>query len=282
MAFYREKVNRHFFLPYFFLIYFIALCPKVTYAQYLDYPSAEQTALLGSNLVPLGAESGKTNPAGLVSISKFTFRFTYQNRYQLSDLSQISLETFLPVGGGVLGLGMDHFGFSHVFQTQHLSLTYALPLSPEISIALRPTYQAFRLLNIYFHHTISVASGLRLSLGKEVALGAYWSNIINRTFQNPYFTSLSSPPKFSLGIGYTPWASKVAYYTSISKLLHHDISIQMGLEYLWSDFIFRFSTSYNPIRLALGMRIPVLPVILDLATSYHHALGFVPCVTFTF
>lgn len=259
----------------------IGLLPVLSQAQYLQYPNAEQEALLNANVVPFGSEALKINPAGIVSVSKFTFRSTYRNRYQISSLSNLSFGFVSPLGGGVVGVALDHFGFSHIYQTNHLSLAYALHLTPDLSLAIQPKYRVFRLLDVYFHHTVSIASGVRFSLSKEVFLGAYWSDLFSYTFQNPYETSITDPPFFSVGFGYVPTVSWVKYYGSLSKFTDRPLAIQVGLESFWREFIFRVSLSHRPMRLGVGMRIPLPGAILDMGVSYHYTLGFAPCLTVT-
>ena len=172
-----------------------------------------------------GISSIYTNPAGLVSISNYSFDVGYNRRYNLNELSTVSLAGAKKLGAGAIGVSISRFGYS-AYSESKLGLSYARKLFSNLSIGA-----GFNMLNYSIRQYGNTSAftfefGVQSKLNNKISIGAYvFSPVaISITEDNEI------PSRFSMGMKYAV-SKKADIYIDISKTINRDPEFKFAVDY---------------------------------------------------
>ena len=117
--------NKIFFFA--FLVFIGMSVCSIGQSSFFSSGGAHTMSLADNGTMFEGISSIYTNPAGLVSIENFAFDVGYNRRYNLSELSTVSLGGAKNIGSGVIGVSVSRFGYS-AYSESKIGLTYARKL----------------------------------------------------------------------------------------------------------------------------------------------------------
>ena len=179
-----------------------------------------------------GIESIYTNPAGLVSLDGYAFDVGYDRRFNLSELSTVSMAGAKKIGNNVIGISIARFGYS-AYTESKAGLTYARLLSRKFSIGGSLNYLGFNIDQYGSSSKFTFDLGLQYKINDEVSLGAY--------VFSPGTISLTDdqdvPSRFSLGLKYKA-SKKADVYVDVSKTINRNPDFRFSVDYHLID---RFS-----------------------------------------
>lgn len=181
-----------------------------------------------------GISSIYSNPAGLATIEDLAVDVGYNRRYNLEDLSTISLGGAKKVGAGVFGLSIAKYG-SSVYSESKIGLSYGRKLSDNLSIGGGFNMLAYSIDQYGSTNVFTFELGVQSKLTDELYLGAY--------VFSPSVVSLTEdrevPTRYSMGLKYLA-SKKASIYLDITKTINRDPEFKLAVDYKMIDaFSFR-------------------------------------------
>jgi long-subunit fatty acid transport protein len=194
-------------------------------SSYFSSGGAHSLSMADNGTMFSGISSIYTNPAGLVSIDNFALDVGYNRRYNLEDLSTISLGGAKKVGAGIFGFSVSKYG-SSVYSESKIGLTYARKLFSNLSIGAGFDMLNYSINNYGTTNAFTFEIGIQSSINERLSLGAY--------VFSPGIVSLNEdqeiPSRYSMGLRYM--ASKKAHiYVDISKTINRDPEFKFAVDY---------------------------------------------------
>jgi len=224
--------------------------------------------------------STHNNQAGLAWLQTPSIGVYYQNKFSVSELSNLGLAYARPLKKGTIGFQWSNFGYS-LYQENKIGLAYALQLSENLSGGVQLDYLRTQLGGIYGSNSALAAEiGLQAKLTSKVTIGAH--------FYNPTRAKLNDYNKeaiatiMRLGIDYR-FSEKVLLVIETEKDIDHIAMLKTGIEYKANDkFYFRAGVATGPSLGSFGFGLNMEKYKLDIAASYHQVLGFSPELSFVY
>lgn len=181
-----------------------------------------------------GISSIYTNPAGLVSIDSFSTDVSYNQRYNLSELSTVSLGGAKNIGSGVIGVSVSRFGYS-AYSESKIGLSYARKLFSNLSIGAGFDMLSYSIDQYGKTNKFTFELGVQSIISKKLSIGAY--------VFSPGVVALADdkeiPSRYSMGVKYKA-SSKADLYIDISKTINRDPEFKFAVDYkLVESFSFR-------------------------------------------
>lgn len=194
-----------------------------------------------------GISSIYTNPAGLVTIDNYAFDVGYNRRYNLSELSTISLGGAKNIGSGVVGFSISRYGQS-TYSESKIALSYGRKLFSNLSIGAGFNMMNFSIDKFGSTNKYTFEVGLQSKINKNLSVGAY--------VFSPGISNLTEdraiPSRYSMGMKYK--ASKKAFiYVDISKTINRDPEFRFAVDYkMIPSFSFRIGGNITNESLHFG------------------------------
>src|SRR5690554_4589017 len=120
---------------YLYTIFFITLAGMaISQPGFSTLGGANYLGMARTGLTLGGVESIYLNQAGISKVNNFGFDLSYERRYNLEDISQISLgavKTFKDIG--TFGIMASSLGFSE-YSEQKMAVAYGRSLSSKVSV----------------------------------------------------------------------------------------------------------------------------------------------------
>jgi len=194
-------------------------------SSYFSSGGAHTMSLADNGTMFQGISSIYTNPAGLTSINNFALDVGYNRRYNLNELSTVSIGGAKKIGSSVFGLSVARFGYS-AYSESKIGLSYARKLLSNLSIGA-----GFNMLNYSINqygstNAFTFELGLQSKLNDEISIGAY--------VFSPGVASLTEdnevPSRYSMGMKYIA-SSKADIYIDISKTINRDPEFKFAVDY---------------------------------------------------
>lgn len=220
------------------------------------------------------------NQAGLAWLENPTAGVYYQNKFTISELSNLGLAYAHPLKKGTFAIQWSNFGYE-LYQENKVGLGYALQLSEKLSGGIQLDYLSTRLGGVYGSNSaIAAEIGLQAKLTKKLTIGAHVFNP-SRTKLNDY-NDEAITTVMRLGLGYT-LSEKVNIVVETEKDVDHIAALKTGIEYNANEkLFFRGGISTGPTLGAFGFGLNMDNYQLDIAASYHQTLGFSPEISFNY
>ncbi len=220
------------------------------------------------------------NQAGLAWLNNPTAGVYYQNKFTISELSNLGLAYAHPLKTGTLAIQWSNFGYD-LYQENKVGLAYALQLSEKFSGGIQIDYLSTRLGGVYgSKKALAGEAGLQAKLTKKLTIGAHIYNP-TRTQLNEY-NNEAIPTIMRLGLGYQ-LSNKVTVLVETEKDVDHRAALKTAIDYNANEkLFFRGGVSTGPTLGAFGFGLNMEQYQLDIAATYHQTLGFSPELSFNY
>ncbi|MDF1698182.1 MAG: type IX secretion system membrane protein PorP/SprF [Saprospiraceae bacterium] len=194
-------------------------------SSFFSAGGAHTLSLANTGTMYDGISSIYTNPAGLVSIENFAFDVGYNQRYNLSELSTVSLGGAKNFGSGVFGLSVSRYGYS-AYSESKIGLVYARKLFSNLSIGAGFNMLNYTIDQFGSSNSFTFEIGMQSQINKKLSIGAYVFSpeVVSLTDE----TEIAS--RFSLGVKYK-MSSKADLYVDISKTINRDPEFKFAVDY---------------------------------------------------
>ncbi len=216
------------------LLFFVCNLSINGQSSFFSSGGAHSLSLADNGTMFQGISSIYTNPAGLTSINNFALDVGYNRRYNLEDLSTVSLGAAKKMGSGIFGMSVARYG-SSVYSESKLGLTYARKLFSNLSLGA-----SFDMLNYSINqygtsNAFTFEIGVQSKINDKLSLGAY--------VFSPSVVSVAEdievPSRYSMGLKYIA-SSKAHIYIDISKTINRDPEFKFAVDYkMVESFSFR-------------------------------------------
>ncbi len=214
------------------------------------------------------------NQAGLARLEHFASGVYFENRFMTPEMSLGAAAIVYPAAPGVFALNVTYFGYS-LYHESKIGLAYARSFGERLSAGIQLNY-------LYTH----IGDGYGTAGNPAVELGVIYELIpglsIGSHVFNPTRASIADfnderiPTIMRMGLAYA-FSERVIITVETEKDMERDPVFKAGLEYQLIDHVFfRGGMGTNPTTNAFGFGMDLGNITIDLATSFHHILGYSP------
>jgi hypothetical protein len=216
-------------------------------SSFFSAGGAHTMALADNGTMFQGISAIYTNPAGLASVDSFSLDVGYSQRYNLSELSTVSLGGAKNIGSGVIGVSVSRFGYS-AYSESKIGLSYARKLFTNLSIGAGFDMLSYSLDQYGKTNKFTIELGVQSKINKNLSIGAY--------VFSPGIVSLADdrevPSRYSMGLKYKA-SSKADIYLDISKTINRDPEFKFAVDYrLVKSFSFRIGGNVTKESIHFG------------------------------
>lgn len=166
-----------------------------------------------------------TNQAGSAFIEDWAIDVSVVRRFNLEELTTISMAAAKKVKIGTLGLTVAQYGFES-YSEQKIGLSYARLLTSYLSISGQFNILGFKIEDFDNSYKYTVEMGIYTRLSPKVHLAAH--------IYNPTSIKLTDEEnldsRMKLGVKYLP-SLKVRLFSEIEKIIDRDLQIKFGSSY---------------------------------------------------
>ncbi len=250
------------------------------YAQNSSSPmaGARGLAMGDASIVFTDIHSIYSNQAGLAFMEGVGFSVGAEKRFLTSEINSYTAGFAYPTKAGTFGLSMNYYGFSG-YNEQKIGLAYARKLSKKLSIGAQFDYLGYSIPEYGNKALFTFELGIQAQLIENLVVAAHVFNPVRQEIVEDE----KVPSVFKLGAGYLPF-EKLTITGEFEKDIDMDMTFKMGIEYFLVDiFCLRAGVSTDPFLNSFGMGLKLKNgLMIDLASSYHHTLGFTPAISISF
>lgn len=222
-----------------------------------------------------GIESIYLNQAGLAEITNMAFDISTEKRFNLDELTNISIAGAKTFKFGTIGILASNFGYSE-YNEQKFGLAYAKKLSTSISLGgqfdlLRYNVSQAGSKNIY---TFEIGMQLKLNKDFSVATHIFSPGNISVTENTELGTRLR------LGLKYSP-SNKVFILAELDKVIYRPLEYKLGISYqVINELQLRFGMNPTVESFSFGAMVSFMDKYkITSAYSLNSRLGNFPALT---
>lgn len=240
----------------------------------------------GSGLTLVDPWSIRLNPAGLAGLQRITAGLSYQRHYLSEDLSHQGLVVAIPLGPGVLGAGIDRFGYSLYSETR-TSLAYAMPFGEGLRAAVQFDHIGVRLGENYGSSGSVVAElGVQARITDALWIGAHLYNPTRSALLKDTDRAVPIeeyiPTLLRAGFGYT-FSTKLLMTLEAEKDIDQAERFRVGIEYNPNKVLYlRTGVSTGPTQSHFGAGFRLEQFDIDLAVAVRSQLGATPMLSLNY
>lgn len=166
-----------------------------------------------------------TNQAGSAFIKNWSADVSVDRRFDLEELTTISVALAKNVGFGTVGLNVSQYGFD-AYAEQKIGLSYARLLTDYFALSGQVDMLGFKIDGFGNTYKYTVEFGIYSRLSDKVHLAAH---IFNPTsIQLTDNEEIDS--RISIGAKYIP-SNKVKLYSEFEKIIDRDVQFKLGVTY---------------------------------------------------
>lgn len=263
-----------------FLVFLICVSVFLTYGQSNIHVGGRSAGMGHASVTLSDVWSTHHNQAGLAWLESPQAGVYYQNKFTVSQLSNLGVAYAHPLKKGTIGVQWSNFGYS-LYQENKVGLAYAMQLSEKFSAGVQLDYLNTRLGGIYgSKSTLAAEVGLQARLTSKLSIGAHVYNPTRSRLNE--FNNEAVATIMRLGIDYQ-FSDKVMVVVETEKDVDYVGMLKTGIEYKANEkFYFRAGVATGPTLGSFGFGLNLEQYKLDIATSYHQTLGFSPEISFTY
>ena len=177
------------------------------------------------------------NQAGLAEIKNLAIDISAERRFNLQDLTNVSIAIAKSFKVGTIGILVSNFGFSE-YNEQKFALAYARRLHPNLLIGGQMDLLRYNIEKIGSKNLYSFEFGMQLKITKDIHIATHVFSPGNVEVNES--TDLGT--RFRLGVMYKP-SQKVFLLTEIDKLIYRSSELKIGASY----------QIVNEVQIRLGM-----------------------------
>ena len=214
------------------------------------------------------------NQAGLARQSHATGGFYFENRYLTKEMGLGAAAFAFPAASGVFGLSVTYFGYSQYHESK-LGLAYARTFGDRLSAGVQLNY-LYTFIGEGYGRTGNLAAelGVIYELLPRLQIGAHIFNPTRAKVAT--FNQERIPTIMRMGFAYS-FSDRVLLSFETEKDLDREAVFRVGIEYGITETIYlRGGVGTQPTTNAFGFGMALGNLRIDLATSFHHVLGYSP------
>ncbi len=221
------------------------------------------------------------NLGALAFIHSNTVGFSYQNSFEISELSTASGVAALKFKRSAAGVNVSSFGFDQ-YQELTVGGNYAMQLNESFGIGVQLNYFSINYGTEGYSsiESYNVALGLYSKVNDKLSLGASAYNI-------NYYQIDDKPEQFMpltlrFGAAYK-FSGSFNSTLEVQKMLEQKARVRMGIEYLpVSKVAIRSGFQTSPLEYSFGLGYRSEKFHIDIASMQHNVLGFSPNASMSF
>lgn len=263
----------------FTLLFLLAACNS--HAANDNYPFGGRAAGMGNASVTLyDFWAISHNQAGLSRLEKMAAGVYFENRFLVEELSFGAGAFVLPTRSGVFGVSFTYFGFDLYNETK-VGIAYGREFGERLSTGLQLNYHHTGIGEDYGNKgNITFELGVIYHILPQLSIGAHLFNPTRARISD--FADERIPTIFKTGLAYE-FSDRVMVILEAEKSVNLDPVLKAGIEYHITDPVYlRGGIGTNPMTNAFGFGLEQGNLNIDLATSYHHILGYSPQISFIY
>ncbi|MBL0026062.1 MAG: hypothetical protein WBP08_07885 [Saprospiraceae bacterium] len=225
-----------------------------------------------------GIESIYMNQAGLSDIKNYALDISAERRFNLEELTNISIVGAKTLNFGTVGILLSNFGFAE-YNEQKFALAYSRRLSPGVSLGGQFDLLRYNIEKIGSKNLISFEMGMQIKLNKEFSLATHIFSPgkieVNET------TDIGT--RFRIGIMYKP-SGKVFLLAEVDKLIYREAEYKLGLSYQLINEM-QINLGINPVAefYSFGIRLSFRENYkMSTAVALQDRLGNSPAISFQY
>ncbi|MBT8327889.1 MAG: hypothetical protein KJP21_09205 [Bacteroidia bacterium] len=219
------------------------------------------------------------NNVGILAFNENGVSFNGQNRYGLSEYSQLSLCGTMSINNTTLGIAYHNSPLADL-SIQKYQLAIAKKLMDDLSVGIALNYHQHSSTNSYYKRGDAFSFNL----------GMYYqvNDKLNFGFQafNPNRSKIIDLPlerldaMYRLGTDYL-LSENITLYSDLVQSTSQNLSFHGGLEVQKNQFKVRGGFNTNQ-EIALGLGYEKNQFSFDVGTSYHNVLGVSPSINLNY
>lgn len=198
-------------------------------SSFFTVGGAHKISLAGSGSMYDGIASIYTNPAGIATVERYALDVSYDRRYNLSQLSTVSVAGVASLGKGAFGFSVAQFG-SSVYSEGRIGLHYGRQLFDKVSVGGGFHYMRYDAGVYGVANRFTFELGVQSVINDKLSMGAY--------VFSPGAVALTDdqdvPSRFSLGAKYKV-SKKADIYIDVSKTINRSPDFSFATDYRIAD-----------------------------------------------
>lgn len=233
---------------------------------------ANYLGLARAGVAMQGMESIYLNQAGIVDVENYGIDLSIERRYNLEELTQLSVSAIKSFKIGTIGLVASSFGFSE-YNEQKFGLAYARRLSSRISIGGQFDMLRYNIDEIGSKNLFSIEAGMQLKLSRILSMGVHiFSPGKAKLVEGEVIST-----RFRTGLRYAP-SEKVFLLADLDKGIDKPLEFKIGIGYSPIKML-RVMAGANPVTSSyyFGARINIQDRFrITAASGINQVLGNTP------
>lgn len=224
------------------------------------------------------------NQAGMMRTRHITAGLYTDNRFLLPELSLASFAVIIPFSGSTLGVSFSGLGNS-LYREGKAGIAYARSFGDRLSAGVKLSYHFAAFADGDGHTGTAVAElGIIYELKPGLQIASHVFNPTRASLPGcPSAGSCTNPPTIiRTGLSYS-FSDKVILNLETAKDIRFPPVFRAGVEYVVGDaLVLRTGVSTRPVQNAFGVGFRRGRLKIDLAATYHYALGYSPAAAVTY
>ena len=264
---------------FYFALLLLLTSNSALYAQDLLSPAGARNTGMGACSVALsGFWNINNNQAGMVGVKKFSAGINYEERFGMNQLSTKSIAVVVPSRFGVLGAGMDYYGYALYHETK-FGLAYAKAITPHLRAGVKLDFFQTAVGDHYgSNNDMSFELGIQYDISKNLTFGGSVFNPIPKSASAEVYFKL--PFIYRIGLAYR-FSKNLLVTVEVDK--NSDFSfyeMRAGVEYIVQNrYFFRTGLGTNYEIFTAGFGYKQKRFSFDLGAALHQTLGISPQVS---
>lgn len=265
---------------FFLLLNLMLIIGKCTlFAQDLLMTEGARSAGMGRCSVALtGFWNINDNQAGMALVKNFSVGANYEERFGMNPLSTKSLAVLYPSRLGVLGAGMDYFGYSQ-YHEMKFGLAYARIITKHLRAGVKLDFFQSAFGDHYrSDNSETFELGLQYDISKNLTFGGCVFNPVEKSGSSEVYFKL--PFIYRIGIAYR-FSNDLLVTAEVEKNSDYSFFlVRAGVEYaVRNRYFFRAGLGTGPEIFTTGCGYKLKGFSFDLAAAVHETLGISPQVS---
>lgn len=225
-----------------------------------------------------GIQSIYNNLSGLSeSKNKWGVDAGVERRYNLDELSTVSLGGYYKVDNSIFALSLVRFGYED-YSEQKINFGYSRKLLSMFSLGGNFSLLQYRLSEFGNKNLLSFDIGLKADITKTFAIATFINNPASLTFDE----NVDIPVRLAIGTNYHP-SPKVEWLAEIEKIVDRDITIKSAIAYYPIPSVsIRVGADLNRNFIGLGVGYNLSGFKLTGAYSINQILGNNPALSLSY
>ena len=268
-------INYQYFI---YAIFILCIFPISTYAQngIQNQGGAMTLGLADAGVCFDDVSAIYTNQAGIAYLKGWAVDVSMDRKFNLEELTTISLAAAKSLNIGTIGLNVSQYGFED-YAEQKIGLSYARLLTSYLSVGGQLDMLGVKLGEYGSTYKFAAEIGLYSQLSSKIHLGAHIFNpVASKITDNE---ELDTRMKF--GVRYIP-SNKLDIFTEVEKIIDRSPQLKLALAYkMLDDLDINIGTNLTVESFHFGFRYTIQDnfVIAAAFSLNNNQIGSTPAVS---